>query len=201
MLLVLAGVLIAVLLPSGARATAPSQILAFKDAPLSPELKDGVMQAAKDAGVDTTDLKEVSGLGSEASRSGVFIGTHTPNNDYVSFYQPHGFTNFMAVEETATAHGPFLATVSAQPGSDGQTSHVELAGVTEPTVERVTIELASGTKLSAELIKAGQAGYSFFTYASDDPKTFPNMVRAYGTDGQELASHDYTDAIKPPVMK
>jgi hypothetical protein len=47
-------------------------------------------------------------------------------------------------------------------------------------------------------VKAGSAGYAFFTYVSDDPSTFPAVARVFDATGAERQSRDLTLALAAP---
>jgi len=161
------------LLPGSAGARGRSDIVALNAAPIPPPFKDGI-----------------------ASRAGLVIG-HGRAADMVAFFTAHGFTNFRDVADAAQGDELTIG-ASIQPDAHGDTGHVQLLGIAAPDVARATLELRSGAMLDVELVKAGSAGYSFFTYVSDDPVTFPTVAHVFDPAGAERQREDLASAIAPP---
>ena len=130
------------------------------------------------------------------SRAGLVIG-HGRAADMVAFFTAHGFTNFRDVADAAQGDELTIG-ASIQPDAHGDTGHVQLLGIAAPDVARATLELRSGAMLDVELVKAGSAGYSFFTYVSDDPVTFPTVAHVFDPAGAERQREDLASAIAPP---
>jgi hypothetical protein len=184
------------LLPGSAVARGRSELVALRSASIPPVFKDGIASSARSAGIPDSTLVEVAPAGQPTPIAGLVVGRGRAG-DMVSFFTAHSFTSFRAVADAA--HGEELTIgASIQPDADGDTGHVQLLGIAAPDVTKATLELRNGTTLTVQLVKAGSAGYSFFTYVSDDRATFPRVAHAYDATGSERQSRDLTLALAAP---
>lgn len=115
----------------------------------------------------------------------------------VSFFTAHSFTNFRGVADAAKGEELTIG-ASIQPDANGDTGHVQLLGIAAPDIAKTTLELQNRATVDVELVQAGSAGYSFFTYVSDDPATFPIVAYVYDASGVERQSQNLAEAITPP---
>lgn len=206
--LALAGAAIAALalFPRGAAATAPSSVRAVADAGLPPVVERAVAVAATHAGVQPADVKQVTARAAGHERAGIYdeaglyVGRNGRGEELLAFFSPAGFSSFVDARKVVRINGGIFASAASQPDATGATGHVQLMGVAEPAAERVEIERADGTTVSAELARVSRGGFSYFTYVSDDPSTFPHLVRAIGSSGKAIAEQDVSEDIKPPTM-
>jgi len=185
-----------VLVPGSAGARGRSTKVAFQDASIPTLFKDGIASSARLAGVDAATLVEVAPAGNSPSRAGFVLGRGRPG-DMVSFLTAQSFTNFRAVTEVSN-HQELTVVAAAQPDANGDTGHVQLLGVVAPDVTRATLELNDGSAITLQLVRVGSSGYSFFTYVSDDPPTFPRSAHVYDAAGAERQREDLASAIAPP---
>ena len=185
-----------VLLPGSAGARGRSTKVAFRDASIPTLFKDGIASSARLAGVDLSSLVEVAPSGNSPSRAGFVLGRGRPG-DMVSFLTAQSFTNFRAVGEVSNQR-ELTVVAAAQPDKNGDTGHVQLLGIAAPDVTRATLELNDGSAITVELVRVGTSGYSFFTYVTDDPPTFPRSAHVYDAAGAERQHEDLASAIAPP---
>ena len=183
--------------PSGALATAPASVVPFDDARLSAKLKEIALKVASREGVSTATLVAVEPTPSGAEYAGVFVGSDANRADVVAPYNADGMMGFVSLDRV-TAHGGVMVFPSAA-GEAGKVSRVSLVGLAEPRVAAVSIELADGSSLRAELVRAGRLGFRFFAYATDSSSHFPISYRASAADGTEIKSEDVSRALAPPV--
>jgi hypothetical protein len=191
-----AALVVAIALPSEASARAESRIEPIADAPIVPQLKAGISTAAQQVG--GSGVQEVAADGvSTADRAGIAV-THTAaGTELLAFFTPHSFTDFHSAA-SATATTPLLVQASITAASDGSTGHVDIMGVVTRSVHSVTIQLASGASLEADLVNAG-GGFSYFAYSTSTPSSFPQSVEAFDANGNQVAGHNLTTDIAPPV--
>ncbi len=183
-------------LPGTAEGRGRSQVIAFGAADIPSVFKDGLAASARHAGVDGATLKEVAPAGQPVVTAGVVVG-HAAGGDMVAFFTAHSFTNFRSVA-VASNREPLTIGASIQPDAAGNTGHVQLLGIVAPEITRVTVDLKDGSTVDVQLVRAGSGGYSFFTYTSDDPLTFPTVAHAYSAAGIEQQQRDLTLALAPP---
>lgn len=183
--------------PSGASATAPAEVVPFDQAWLSPKLQAIAVKVASREGVATATLVAVAPTVSGAAYAGVFVGSDASGADVVAPYNADGMMAFASVDRV-TAYGGVMVFPSAA-GEAGEVRRVSLVGVVEPRVAAVTIEVADGRSLRAELVRAGRRGFRFFAYATDSSSRFPISYRASAADGTEIKSEDVSQALVPPL--
>jgi len=185
-------------LPDSASGLGASDVRPLSDSPVPEDMKQGLVAAAKTAGVEENALQEVAGVGGEDARSGIVVAPHG-DTDVVAFYSRTGFTNFVSVADVVgKAEGGLLITSSTQAGPDGEPGSVQVRGVAAPSIERATVTLIDGRSVDLELVEAGTSGHSFFTYATEERDTFPAVVRAYSANGDEVATWDLTNETRNP---
>lgn len=199
MLVVVAGITVgAVTLQSSkAQTNAPPPVLSFRDAPLTPELREQLVKAAQSAGIGVGTLREVAGVGTPPYRASIFIGTTSDSAELVALRMSNGSSTFVPVGAIMAGERPLSVSVSAQPDASGATGHVQLVGIAAPEARRVVVDLANGKQREAELVRLERGATSFLAFTSDDSSTFPVAVRALGADGKELAVRDLRSAIAP----
>jgi hypothetical protein len=199
MLVVVAGITVgAVTLQSSkAQANTPPPVLSFRDAPLTPELREQLVNAADSAGVGVSTLREVSGVGTPPYRASIFVGTTAGGAQLVALRVSNGSSTFTPVETIMANERPLSVTVAAQPDASGGTGHVQLVGIAAPEAKKVVLELANGQQHEAELVRLQRGATSFLAYTSDDSSTFPVAVHAFGANGKELTVRDLRSAIAP----
>lgn len=183
--------------PSGASATAPADVVPFDQTRLSPKLHEIAVKVASREGVATATLVAVAPRVSGAAYAGVFVGSDASGADVVAPYNTDGMMAFASVDRV-TAYGGVMVFPSAA-GEAGEVRRVSLVGLAEPRVAAVSIELADGSRLRAELVRAGRRGFRFFAYATDSSSRFPISYRASAADGTEIKSEDFSRALVPPV--
>lgn len=183
------------LTPSGL-ATASATVVPFDDAQLPANLKAIAAKVVIREEMATDLLVAVFPSGA-LQDAGVFVGRDANGDDVVSPYNADGMMGFASIDRIS-AYGGVMVFPSAA-GDAGQVRRVSLVGVAEPRVGKVTIELADGSSLRAELVTAGQRGFKFFAYATDSSPRFPVAYRAYGTDGLEIKNEDVSQALEPPA--
>jgi hypothetical protein len=183
--------------PSGASATAPADVVPFKQARLSPKLQEIVVRVAGREGVATATLVTVAPAVSGAMYAGVFVGSDASGADVVAPYNADGMMAFSSLDR-ATAYGGVMVFPSAA-GEAGEVRRVSLVGLAEPRVAALTIKVADGSSLRAELVRAGQRGFRFFAYATDASSRFPISYRALAADGTEIKTEDVSQALMPPA--
>jgi hypothetical protein len=184
------------LLPGAAAARGRSDVIAFRAAAIPPPFKDGIASSARSAGIPQSTLVEVAPAGQAAPKAGLVVGRGRAG-DMVSFFTAHSFTGFRGIDETSQGQELTIG-ASIQPDQDGNTGHVQLLGIAAPDVTKAQLDLKNGTTLTVQLVKAGSAGYAFFTYVSDDPSTFPAVAHVFDATGAERQSRDLTLALAPP---
>jgi hypothetical protein len=190
-----AGTVIA--LPNSALGRGESDVMPLASAPIDPTLKSGIVQAARDVGASTSDLVEVAAAGQPATRAGLVLG-HDGAGEFVAHFGPRIFTNFVPPSEFAM-HRTILAYASAQPDTPGGApAHVQLSGIATPSVKTASISLADGSTVTVELIRAGKSGFSYFTYASDDPSTFPRSLSGFDGGDALVGTQDLSADIAAP---
>jgi hypothetical protein len=187
--------------PTRAGATAESQVRPFSMLALVPTQRDALVLVATRAGVHEGTIQEVAARGEGIARTGTYVGRGSRGQTLISFFSPHRIAGFIPPSKvTSTAH-PLYVSVAAQPGADqGKTGHVQLSGVVGSNIRTLEIALADGSVVSANLVELGPEGYSFFTYVSDEPSSFPRIVRALDAAGAET-SEDVSAAIRPPSIR
>jgi hypothetical protein len=198
-LLTAAAIVAAVTLPRSASATGRSEVRPIASVPLSPLMRRGIEALAERAGIAADRLQEVSGGGAEARHAGVLVGRDVRGRNLVAFLTPHSVTDFAPGEEMIAAKGQLVLTISIEPAPDQSTGHVQTMAVVGPRVAKVAIDLANQSTVDAQLVRAGGASHSFFTYSSDDPATFPQVIHAYAPDGSEVVRRDVVEDIAPPL--
>lgn len=183
--------------PSGALATAPAGVVPFDEARLSAKLQEIAVKVASREGVATATLVAVAPTASGAEYAGVFVGSDASGADVVAPYNADGMMGFASLDRV-TAYGGVMVFPSAA-GQAGEVRRVSLVGLAEPRVAAVTVELADGSSLRAELVRAGRRGFRFFAYATDSSSRFPISYRASAADGTEIKTEDVSQALAPPV--
>jgi hypothetical protein len=193
----LAAVLLVLLSPGAASAKASSNVRPLSAAGIPPVFENGIAASARRVGASPRDLVEVAADGDSSARAGLVVG-HNASGDVISFFTSYSFTSFSspAVLLRGRSIAPYA---SIQPGPDGDTGHVQLGGVAAPLVARAVLDLADGSTVDAELVRAGRGPYTFFTYASDRKPTFPVAVRAYDRHGADVGSYDLRPDIAAPT--
>jgi len=184
------------LLPGAAAARGRSDLVAFRAAAIPPVFKNGIDSSARSAGIPESTLEEVAPAGQPTPKAGLVVGRGRAG-DMVSFFTAHSFTGFRGIDETSQGQELTIG-ASIQPDANGDTGHVQLLGIAAPDVAKAQLDLRNGTTLTVELVKAGSAGYSFFTYISDEPSTFPAVAHVYDAAGTELQRRDLTLALAAP---
>ena len=204
LLLAAAAIAAIVALPRGAGATAPSSVRGLVDAGLPPVLDRAVGSAAERAGLERAEVRQVTARAAGHERAGIYdsaglyVGRNGRGSELVSFFSPASFSSFAEARNLVRINGGIFASAASQPDATGATGHVQLMGVADPAVERVEIERADRTAVSIELARLPRGRFSYFTYVSDDPGTFPHLVRAFGSSGGIVAQQDVSEDIKPP---
>jgi hypothetical protein len=204
--LLLAGAAIAAVavFPLGASASSPSSVRALDDSGLPPVVERAVAAAATRAGIDRAEVRQVTAHAAGRERAGIYdsaglyVARNVRGEELVSFFSPASFTSFTDTRRITRINGGIFASAASQPDADGATGHVQLMGVADPAVERVEIERADRTAVPIELARLPRGRFSYFTYVSDDPGTFPRLVRAFGSSGEIVAQQDVSEDIKPP---
>jgi hypothetical protein len=192
----------AVIIPGSAAAKAESQIRTLSETGLSGAAQRNLERIAESSGIRASDVREVAAKGDGPARAGLYVGKDSGGNEFVSFFAPRGFSGFADARKLTASTGKMMFVASAsQPGTAGQTGHVQIRGVADSTVAGVELELADGTRLPAELIRLTGGANSFFTYVSDDPTSFPNVVRAFDSQGGNLSAWDVSREIRAPNAK
>jgi len=181
---------------SPARATAPSRVIEFAEAPISPDLREVAVKVAQSAAIDPTKLLDVAGAGSGSNLAGIFVGSTADGSDMISFHNARGMIGFKPLAPVVASRGGMIVYDQAS-GTSTETKYVALEGAVEPGVEKVTLELTNGSSLDVQLVQAGYGGFSFFTYVSSDPATFPVAVRAYDAEGHQVQSRDVREDLQP----
>jgi hypothetical protein len=192
----MAAVVTPFLLRGAAAASGRSDVIAFRAAAIPPVFKDGIASSARSAGIPESTLVEVAPTGDATPRAGFVVGRGRAG-DMVSFFTAHSFTNFRGIDDVSK-HQELTIGASIQPDEAGNTGHVQLLGIAAPDITTARLDLRNGTKLTVELVKAGSAGYAFFTYVSDDPSTFPTVAHVFDATGAERQSRDLTLALAAP---
>ena len=193
----LSAVLLVLLTPGSASAKASSSVQSLASAEVPPVFKNGIAASARLVGASASDLVVVAAKGDSRMRAGLVVG-HSASGDVVSLFTSYSFTSFSS--PVALLRGRSIsAYASIQPGADGDTGHVQLGGVASPVVARAALDLADGSTVDVELVRAGRGPYRFFTYASDSKPTFPIAVRAYDKRGAEVGSDDLRPDIAAPT--
>ena len=182
-------------LPGSAGARGRSELVAFRVASIPAVFKDGIASSARSAGIPASTLVEVAPAGQPIAKAGLVVG-RGPSGDMVSFFTAHSFTSFRGVADAP--QGELTIGASIQPDANGDTGHVQLLGIAAPDVTKATLDLRNGATLTVQLVKAGSAGYSFFTYVSDDRASFPAVAHVYDSTGSERQSRDLTLALAAP---
>jgi hypothetical protein len=193
-------VAIAVLLslrPSGASATAAADVVPFGQARLSAKLERIAVEVAGRGGVATATLVAVAPVASGSAYAGVFVGSDADGGDVVAPYNADGMMGFADVGRV-TAYGGVMVFPSAA-GEAGEVTSASLVGIVEPRVAVVTIRVADGTSVRAELVRAGRRAFRYFAYAADTGSRFPVSYRAFAADGSEIKSEDVSRALVPPA--
>jgi hypothetical protein len=184
------------LLPGAMAARGRSDVIAFRAAAIPAVFKDGIASSARSAGIPESTLVEVAPAGEATPKAGLVVGRGRAG-DMVAFFTAHSFTGFRRIDDTSRGQELTIG-ASIQPDEAGNTGHVQLLGIAAPDVTTAQLDLRNGTKLTVQLVKAGSAGYAFFTYVSDDPSTFPAFARVYDATGAERQSRDLTLALAAP---
>jgi hypothetical protein len=184
------------LLPGSAAARGQSDKIPFGAAAIPAVFKDGIASSARSAGIPESTLVEVAPAGGGTPKAGLVVGRGR-TGDMVSFFTAHSFTGFRGIDDTSQGQELTIG-ASIQPDEAGNTGHVQLLGIAAPDVTKAELDLRNGTKLTVQLVKAGSAGYAFFTYVSDDPSTFPAVAHVYDAAGAERQSRDLTLALAAP---
>ena len=192
----IAAVVAPFLLPGAADARGRSDVIAFRSAAIPAVFKEGIASSARSAGIPESTLVEVAPSGEATPKAGFVVGRGHAG-DMVSFFTAHSFTNFRGIVDIAQRQELTIG-ASIQPDEAGNTGHVQLLGITAPDVTKAQLDLRNGTMLTVQLMKAGSAGYAFFTYVSDDPSTFPTVARVFDAAGAERQSRDLTLALAAP---
>src|SRR2546423_11358474 len=166
---VLAGVAVTIvaavtafLMSGSAGARGRSEMIAFRAAQIPPVFKDGIASSARSAGIEASSLVEVAPAGQPVPRAGLVVG-RARSGDMVSFFTAHSFTSFRSVVDASQGRDLTIG-ASIQPDANGNTGHVQLLGIATPEVTNATLDLKNGSTMHVQLVKAGSAGYSFFTY-------------------------------------
>lgn len=192
----MAAVVAPFLLPGAADARGQSNVIAFRAAAIPAVFKDGIASSARSAGIPESTLVEVAPAGEAIPKAGFVVGRGHAG-DMVSFFTAHSFTSFRGIVDVSQRQELTIG-ASIQPDQAGNTGHVQLLGITAPDVTKAQLDLRNGTTLTVQLMKAGSAGYAFFTYVSDDPSTFPTVAHVFDARGAERQSRDLTLALAAP---
>jgi hypothetical protein len=192
----IAAVVTPFLLRGAAAAGGQSDVIPFRAAAIPAVFKDGIASSARSDGIPESTLVEVAPAGEATPKAGFVVGRGRAG-DMVSFFTAHSFTNFRGIDDVSQREELTIG-ASIQPDEAGNTGHVQLLGIAAPDVTKAHLDLRNGTTLTVQLVKAGSAGYAFFTYVSDDPSTFPAVARVYDATGAERQSRDLTLALAPP---
>jgi hypothetical protein len=189
-LALLAVALAAALIDSGqGEAIGTPQVLPVAKADLTPALKRGVTDAAREAGIDPASIVEVDGFGSGKYRRGVFVGTDRSGGPQVSLSHGFGFVPF-APPGRLFAGGDSMLITEGFSGPSTEVRSVGLVGVVKPGVSRVTIERRDGTSADAEFASSAPTGnLRFFATYTELPSTFPVVVRAYSASGKVIQEY------------
>ena len=192
----IAAVVTPFLLRGAAAASGQSDVIPFRAAAIPAVFKDGIASSARSDGIPESTLVEVAPAGEATPKAGFVVGRGRAG-DMVSSFTAHSFTNFRGIDDVSQREELTIG-ASIQPDEAGNTGHVQLLGIAAPDVTKAHLDLRNGTTLTVQLVKAGSAGYAFFTYVSDDPSTFPAVARVYDATGAERQSRDLTLALAPP---
>jgi hypothetical protein len=184
------------LLAGAADARGQSHAIAFRAATIPAVFKDGIASSARSAGIPESTLVEVAPAGEAIPKAGFVVGRGHAG-DMVSFFTAHSFTSFRGIVDVCQRQELTIG-ASIQPDEAGNTGHVQLLGITAPDVTKAQLDLRNGTTLTVQLMKAGSAGYAFFTYVSDDPSMFPTTAHVFDASGAERQSRDLTLALAAP---
>jgi hypothetical protein len=194
----LAGVSCVIALSQGGTADAIPRAIPVKDSPDPSYIKKQIRIWAKDADVITATLREVAGVGEQADRAGLFVGTDDQGRDYVSIFTSHSLSALVRVTKVMAHVRDVAAYTASEPDSREQVGAVKVFGIASPRVARVTIDQAGGKTSEAALVECGHQGFSYFTYTSSDSESFPTIVRGFGSNGKELITRDISYAATPP---
>lgn len=187
----------AITMTGSAAARAETQVRPLNETGLTARKQQGVERIAEKSGVPASEVREVAAKGNGYARSGLYVGKDARGNEEVSFFSPRVFTGFVDVRKITSDREIFVSS-GIEPGVDGQTGHVQIGGVAAPTVKKIEITLVDGSRLATQLVSLVSGGYSYFTYVSDDPGTFPQVVKAFDANGGRLAAWDVSRDIQPP---
>lgn len=183
--------------PTTANATAPSRVVSFEAAALPQALRSLATKVADEAAIDTGALVDAAPVGTQTNAAGVFVGTDAVGVEMAAVHSAHGMTGFMPLSETAPRYGGLMVW-DQNSGTSVETLHVSVEGIVDQRVATVILDLARGGAVEVDLVSAGHSGYTFFTYVSSDPATFPTAAHAYGRDGSKLKTQDLRDDFRPP---
>ncbi len=187
----------AITMTGSAGARAETQVRPLNETGLTARKQQGVERIAEKSGVPASEVREVAAKGDGYARSGLYVGKDARGDEQVSFFSPRVFTGFVDVRKITSDRKIFVSS-GIEPGVGGQTGHVQIGGVAAPTVKKVEITLVDGSRLATQLVSLVNGGYSYFTYVSDDPGTFPQVVQAFDANGGRLAAWDVSRDIQPP---
>lgn len=170
------------------------RIVPLANADLTPGLKAGVTDSARDAGVDPASVVEVGGFGSGKYRRGALVGTDRSGRVQVSFSHGFGLVPF-APPSKLFAGGDSMVITEGFSGPSTEVRSVGLVGVVKPPVARVTIGRHDGTSADVELARAATGNLRFFATYSDVPSNFPTVIRAYSKSGALV--EEYLSEARP----
>ena len=193
--LALAATLLLVVAPSGARATARASVTPFAQAALAPDVAAIAEKVMRREGIDPAIVVAVAPMGGNPEAAGVLVAS-AASGDAAAVYTTDGMTSFEPLARVMDVGG-VMAFPSAA-GEDNFVRRVALVGLAAPIVARVSIVLAGGESLDAELAAAGRGGFRFFAYAQDDASRFPVSYTAYDHAGNVLKEEDIRSAIAIP---
>lgn len=186
----------AAILPGSAAAEARSQVRAFDSAPIPQALRDGISQSAVRAGVDPRSILEVAPAGQPATEAAVFVAPGK-TGDLVAFATPRMFTEFRPASDLTSAQ-PVQLSISLQPGAaSNETGHVQLEGVGSANIASASVTLTNGSSVPLELVGPNR-GFTYFSYTSDDPSTFPVSIQALAPDGSTIYTRDLRADVAAP---
>jgi len=80
----------------------------------------------------------------------------------------------------------------------GQITNQTLKAMISASHMPIPISLADGSTVTVELIRAGKSGFSYFTYASDDPSTFPRSLSGFDGGDALVGTQDLSADIAAP---
>jgi hypothetical protein len=152
---------------------------------IAPVIREGLRSIAAHSGVDSASLVEVGAATGEHGTAAVIAGAR---GGVPVFARVSGSGNSMFIPLHDVLGGRDLRITGGIGGTSTVVKEVSLIGIVSPNVAAVKILRADGSETEATLTNWPRGGYASFALVSDDAAQFPTQVRAYGANGQLLAT-------------